>query len=114
MVEVEGNVEQLAAEWRQQTAFAPRVQLLDCGRKLATDRAADAARLEDHHRLVDALKQMMVEADFTEFVDQHGGVRQGRIEQQPLQQRRLARAETTGDQRDRREIGRLISQARAP
>jgi hypothetical protein len=44
-----------AAEWRQQTAFAPRVQILDCGRKLAADRAADAARLEHHHRLVDAL-----------------------------------------------------------
>jgi hypothetical protein len=37
------------------TAFAPPVQILDCGRKLAADRAADAARLQHHHRLVDAL-----------------------------------------------------------
>jgi len=35
----------------------------------------------------------MVETDFTEFVDQHSSVGQGRIEQQPLQQGRLARAE---------------------
>ena len=86
-----------AAEWRQQAAFAPRVQILDCSRKLAADRAADAARLQHHHSLVDALEEMMVEPDFAELVDQYRGVGQRRVAQQPLQQRRLARAETTGD-----------------
>jgi len=70
--------------------------------------------LQHHHRLVDALEQVMVEANFTEFVDQHGSVGQRRVAQQPLQQRRFARAEKPGDQRHRRKIGRRISQARAP
>jgi hypothetical protein len=45
---------------RQQTAFATRMEILDRGRKLAADRAADAARLQHHHRLVDALEQVMI------------------------------------------------------
>ena len=77
-------------------------------------RAADAARLQHHHFLVDALEQVVVEPDLAEFVDQYGGVGQRRVEQQPPQQRRLARAEKSGDQRHRREIGRRLSQARVP
>ena len=80
-------------ERRHQPAFAPRMQVPDRRRQLAADGAADAARLQQHHRLVDALEQMMVEPDLAELVDQHGGVGQRRIAQQPLQQRRLARAE---------------------
>jgi hypothetical protein len=109
-----GAFDDKAAEWRQQAAFAPRMQILDRGRELAADRAADATRLQHHNRLVDPLEQVMVETDFTEFVDQDRGVGQGRIEQQPLQQRRFARTEKAGDQIHRRETGWLVSQARAP
>ena len=69
------------------------MQVLDRRRKLAADGAADAAGLQQHHRVVDALEQMMIEPDLAEFVDQHGGVGQRRIGQQALQQRRLARAQ---------------------
>jgi hypothetical protein len=41
--------------------------------------------LQHYHRLVDALEQVMVETNFTEFVDQDRGVGQRWIEQQPLQ-----------------------------
>ncbi len=55
-------------------AFAPRMEVFDRSRKLTADRAADAARLQHHHRLVDTFEQMMVKTDFTEFVDQYGSV----------------------------------------
>lgn len=37
--------------------------------------------MQHHHRLVDALEQVMVETDFTELVDQDRGVGQRWIEQ---------------------------------
>ena len=61
-------------EWRQQAAFASRMKVFDCRRKLAADRAANAARLQHHHRLVDPFEQMVVKPDLAEFVDQHRGV----------------------------------------
>ena len=45
----------------------------------------------------------MVEPDLAELVDQHRGVAQRRIGQQPLQQRRLAGTQEARDQVDRRE-----------
>ena len=52
----------------------------------------------------------MVEPDLAEFVDQHRGVRQRRVAQQALQQRRLARAEASGDQFGIEWIARLACQ----
>jgi hypothetical protein len=57
--------------------------------------------LQQDHRVVNALEQVMVKADFAELVDQDGAVGKRRIAQQPLQERRLARAEKAGDRNDR-------------
>jgi hypothetical protein len=81
------------------------MQVPDRRRQLAADGAAQAARLQQHHGVVDALEQMMVEPDLAELVDQHGGVAECRIGQQALQQRGLARAQEARDQIDRREGG---------
>jgi hypothetical protein len=61
---------------RNQTTLALRIKILDRGGEFAADGAAEAARLQHHHRLVDPLEQVMVEADFAELVDQHRRVRE--------------------------------------
>ncbi len=79
------------------------VQVADRRRKLAANGAAQAARRQQHHRVVDAVQQVMIEPDLAELVDQHGRIGQRGSAQQPLQQRRLARAQEARDQVDRRE-----------
>ncbi len=76
--------------------------------QLAADGAAEAAGLQQHHGVVDALQQMMIEADLAELVDQHCRVAERRIGEQALQQGRLAGAEKARDQIDGRE-GRSVS-----
>src|SRR5579862_7922621 len=80
------------------------MEILDGGREFAADGAAQASRLQQHHRLVDALQQVVVKADLTEFVYEDGGVAECRIRQQALQQRGLARAQEARDQIDGSEI----------
>ena len=81
--------------------------------QFAAHGAAHAARLQQHHRVVDALDEMVVEADLAEFVDQHGGVGERGIGEQALEQRRLARAEKAGEEMDWREGGQ-VSHPRPP
>ena len=59
------------------------------------DRAVheEDAERQQHHRVVDALQQMMVEPDFAELVDQHGGVAEVGNGQHARQQGRLAAAQ---------------------
>ena len=93
------------AEARHLPTLALAMQVLDRRRQLAADGAAQAARLQQHHGVVDALQQMMIEPDLAELVDQHGGVGQRRIGQQALQKRGLARTQEARDQVDRDEDG---------
>jgi hypothetical protein len=81
------------------------MQVLDRRRQLAADGAAQAARLQQHHGVLDALQQVMVEPDLAKLVDQHRGVGQRRMAKQALQKRGLARAQEARDQVDRDEDG---------
>ena len=99
-----GAFDHQPAEGRHQPAFAFGMQVLDGLAELAADGATEAAGLEQHHRVVDALQQMVVEAYLTELVDQHRCVAESRIAEQALQQGRLARAEKARDEVDRCEV----------
>ncbi|MCY1241412.1 hypothetical protein D9M72_543090 [compost metagenome] len=90
-----------AAERRDQPALPLRVQILDRIGKLAAHRAAETARLQEHHGVVDALDQVMVEADLAELVDEDSGVGKGWVGKQARQQRRLTGAEEAREQIDR-------------
>jgi len=48
---------------------------------------AQAARLQQHHGVVDALQEMVIEPDLAELVDQHRGVGERRMAEQALQKR---------------------------
>ena len=74
-----GALDDQPPEARHLPALALRMQVPDRRRQLAADGAAQAARLQQHHGVVDALQQMMVEPDLAEFVDQHRGIGERRI-----------------------------------
>jgi hypothetical protein len=72
---------------------APRVQRLDRIGELPSDRATQAARLQQHRVFVDPPDELVVEADLAEFVDQDRRVGERGRAQHALKQRRLARPE---------------------
>ena len=82
----------------------------------APDRAAQAPRFEQDHRIIDTIEEMMVEADLAELVDQHGRVGEAVVGQHALQQRRLAGTEKPGQQvhgRRRRRARHVPASSRA-
>ena len=96
-----------AAERRDLPPRPPAVQVAELVREVAAQRAADAARVEQHRPLVDPPEQMVVDPDLAQLVDDHGRLAHVRMRQQARDQRRLPRAEEPCDQRD----GRLHSAA---
>ncbi|MCY1298490.1 hypothetical protein D9M70_479800 [compost metagenome] len=79
------------------------MKVLDGVGQFAANGAAETAGLQQHHGVVDALDEMVVESHFAEFVDQHRGVAERRVGKQTRQQRRLARPQETGQKVDGRE-----------
>ena len=97
-----GTLDHQPAEVRDLAAGALGLQVLDRIAQLAADGAAQASGLQQHHGIVDALQQVMVQSHLAELVDQHRRIGQRRMGEQALQQGRLARAQKAGDEIDRR------------
>ena len=101
-----GRLDDDAAEF-----YAPIVEvaekLFQRGDEIAAHRAAEAAAGQQHHVAADVLDQQMIETDLAELVDQHGGVGERRVLQQPVEQRRLAGAEEAGEDAERDGFGAL-------
>ena len=74
--------------------------------EVAAQRAAQAARRQQHDVVVDLLDQEMIEADLAELVDDHRGVGERGIAQQAVEQRRLAGAEEAGQDGERKRWAR--------
>ena len=74
-------------------------------RQFAANRAAEAARTQQRHVIVETLDQMMVDTDFTKLVDDDGCIPQGGIVKEATEQGRLAGAEKSSQERDRGEVG---------
>jgi hypothetical protein len=70
-------------------------------RKIAADRAADAAALQQHCRVAERLDEEMVDADLAELVDQDCGIMKSWRCEQAAQQGGLAAAEEAGEDVDR-------------
>src|SRR5262249_18326615 len=103
-----------ATEARHLPALAPRMQLFDRDRELATDGAAEAARLQQHHGVIDALQQVMVKADLAELVDQDGGVGECGVAQRAWRRVGLAETRKPGVRVAGMKAGLSIRPARGP
>ena len=90
-----------AAERRHPRIVAPLQEILERRDEIAPDRAAQAPRGEQDHIRVDLLDEQMIEADLAELVDQHHRVAQALVAQQAVEQRRLARAQKSGEHAER-------------
>src|SRR6516225_3518848 len=86
-----------ASEWRNLVAIAPLQQLLYGRDKVAADLAAEAPGRKLDEAVRARLHQLVVKADFAEFVDDDGRSREFPLAKQVTQQCRLAAAEKTGD-----------------
>ena len=73
--------------------------------QLAVDRAADAAVAELHRVVPRGDDQVVVDADFAEFIHQHGRLQALLVGEDVVEQRGLARAEETGEDRHRQAGG---------
>jgi hypothetical protein len=89
-----------AVELRHRSPFAAIVEIANGLAEIAPDGAAQTAALQDHHALVDPLKEMVIEADLAELVDEHRRIAEFRRGQQALEQSRLAAAQKAGDEVD--------------
>ena len=76
--------------------------------EIAAQGAAQAAALQQHHAVVDRFDQQMIETDLAELVDDHGGLGERRVAQQPVEQRGLAGAEEAGEHAQRNGLGRTL------
>ena len=92
----------------------PQRQIAQRPHQIAAHRAAEAAGIQQHGIAIQPLHQQVIEADFAELVDQHGGVAERRVLQQAVQQRGLAGAEEAGEHRDRDRRGRARGRAHRP
>jgi hypothetical protein len=95
-----GGFDHDALERRHLFTHAPGVQVIQLLRKIAAQRAAQAATVKEHNGLAGRIEQLMIERNLAELVDQNRGVGQCSLPQQTRQQRRLAAAQITGQQRD--------------
>ena len=73
--------------------------------QLAVDRAADAAVAELHHVVTRGNDQVVVDADLAEFIHQHGRLQALLVGEDVVEQRGLAGAEETGEDRHRQAGG---------
>ena len=69
--------------------------------EFAAHGAAETAIRELDHGVARGFDQKMIDTDFAEFVDDHGGVGHVRVFEQPVEHGRFARTEKTGEDRDR-------------
>jgi len=108
-----GRLDQHAAEGRDLASVAAGEETAQGLGKVAAHRAADAAARHHGDLARDRLDEQVIEGNLAELVDDHGAVAHARMAQEPVQQRRLARAEIAGDHRHRNALGRsvLIEQA---
>src|SRR5579871_339026 len=81
-------------------ALAPH-QAVEDAHQVAAHGAADAAVVHLEHFLVGRSEEIVVDADFAEFVDDHGVFLAVRLRQDAVEQRGLAGAEIAGQHRDR-------------
>ena len=100
-----GRLDHQPAERLDTAVVALAQQVFQGGDQVAAHGAAQAAGAQQDHVLVDPLDQQMVEADLAELVDDDHGVGQGRIAQHPVEQRRLAGAEESGEDGERDRLG---------
>ena len=96
-----GRLDRDAAEARDLAGVHPVDQVAQLVGEVAAQRAAEAAGIEQHGALVHAGQQVMVDADLAQLVDDHGRLAHVGVREQARQQRRLARAEEAGEQRQR-------------
>src|SRR4029077_3662037 len=92
--------------------LAARAAAVEVGERLverAGVRAAKAPGVEQHDVVGGLRDQDVVQADLAELVDDHRGVGEGGVLQSPVEQRRLAAAEETGEQKNRGHERRLWS-----
>ena len=106
-----GSLDQHTREGRNLPPQPLHEQVAQAAREVATDTAAEAARIEQDDVVVDLVDQVVVDADLAEFIDQHGSIRHRRLLQQVIEQRRLAGTEEAGEDGDR--MVRLGSGAQA-
>ncbi len=77
------------------------LQVKQRGDQIAAHRAAQAAGGQGQQGLVAAGDQLVIQADFAELVDDHGGPGEGGVSQDAGDQRGLATTEKAGDDGDR-------------
>ncbi len=70
--------------------------------QITTNRAANAAILQQHRRFGQLARQKMVKTNRADFIDQHSSVGKSRLGEQIAQNRRLATAEEAGEDVHRR------------
>jgi hypothetical protein len=69
--------------------------------QLAAHRAAEAAIRQLDDPVARCLDQKVIQRDITEFIDDHGGIGEIRILQEPVQKGRFSSTEKTGEDRHR-------------
>jgi len=89
-----------ALEGGHRARIAPAQQVLERQRQVTAHGAAQTSRLQLNEALLARLDQIVVEADLSELVDDHGRTREIRVAQQTSQQRGLPAAKKAGEDRD--------------
>jgi hypothetical protein len=84
----------------------PPHQIIEDAHKIAANRAADAAIVHLEHFLVGADHEVVVDADFAEFIDDHGVFLAVRLGEDAIEQGGLAGAQIAGQHRDGNFVGR--------
>src|SRR5579875_402514 len=87
------------------------MQIPDRFGKFAADGAAKTTRLQQDRVLVDSFQEMMIQAHFAKFVDEHGGIGKVGISEQAVEQGCLSGPEKTRNQVYRCELWDLLAHA---
>ncbi len=74
--------------------------------QVATKRTTQTTALKQDDTVANLPNQQVVEADFAEFIDDDGGLGQGRVTDQAVEQRGFAGAEEAGQDREGKRFGR--------